>query len=431
MSNKDIFCSVPWTNTHIYWDGSYGACCSENCQPHDDRTKYNLANMQVIEWYNSQPMQQVRQQITSTAKLPMCDDCYVEESHGHESRRIRENFKTVVFTKQAFDRSYAQSPYYPDFEQPSDRRRPIDWHVDLGNECNLACKMCEPKASSKISSLYQKWNLIPASANRNWTLDPVSWQNFLASIESVPDLNRLHFMGGEPLLNKQFPVLLDHLINCGRTDISISFVTNGTILNLELIDRLRQFRTCNIEVSIESVQANNHYIRQAADTEQVWKNINWLLTQQTDRFSVILRTVPQLFNVNNYDQLIRYAYDHRVAIQSNPLVQPSYLSISVLPWELRQRLLPQYQDLKNYLRERTSDLTTISVGRDTSHIELMLIREIDTIMSMLSAPEPRNVEQLRQELISWMIRWDREFALNAVDFYPEFAEFFIQYGYKV
>jgi hypothetical protein len=182
---------------------------------------------------------------------------------------------------------------------------------------------------------------------------------------------------------------------------------------------------------VESVQANNHYIRQGADTEQVWKNINWLLTQQTDRFSVVLRTVPQLFNVNNYDQLIRYAYDHRVAIQSNPLVQPLYLTISVLPWEIRRSLLPKYQQLKDYLNNRTLDISTIATGRDVSNIELMLTRETETIISLLESAEPNNAEQLRQELISWMIRWDREFKLNALEFYPEFADFFIQYGYKI
>ena len=153
MPIKKIFCSVPWTNTHIYWDGSYGTCCSENCQPHNDRTNYNLSNMQVIEWFNSLPMQTVRQQIKSNAPLDLCKDCYVEESYGHESRRIKENLKTVIFTEQAFERSYQQSPYVKDFANNVTDRLPIDWHVDLGNECNLACKMCEPVASSKISKM--------------------------------------------------------------------------------------------------------------------------------------------------------------------------------------------------------------------------------------------------------------------------------------
>lgn len=431
MPNKNIFCNVPWTNTHIYWDGSYGACCSENCQPHADRERYNLANMQVIEWYNSKPMQTVRQQIRGNNPLPMCADCYVEESHGHESRRIKENFKTVIFTEQAFDRSYQQSPYYHDFEQDITARQPIDWHVDLGNECNLACKMCEPQASSKISSLYQKWQLIPVSANSNWTLNDQSWENFKQSISSVADLNRIHFMGGEPLLNKRFPKLLDHLIEIGRTDISISFVTNGTIVNPELIDRLLQFKTCNIEVSIESVEDNNHYIRQGADTLQVWSNINWLIEQQTERFSVVLRTVPQLFNVNNYDQLIRRAYDKRVAIQSIPLVNPAYLKISVLPKTIRDQLLPQYRELRDYLDSRRLDINIMTTGRNVANIELMLTRETETIISMLEAPEPDNVEALRRELVSWMIRWDQEFNLDAVEVFPEYAEFLNKYGYKV
>ena len=431
MPTKKIFCSVPWTNTHIYWDGSYGTCCSENCQPHNDRTNYNLSNMQVIEWFNSLPMQTVRQQIKSNTPLDLCKDCYVEESYGHESRRIKENLKTVIFTEQAFERSYQQSPYVKDFANNVTDRLPIDWHVDLGNECNLACKMCEPVASSKISSLYQKWNLIPVSANSNWTLNDQSWQNFISSIESVPNLNRIHFMGGEPLLNKRFPKLLDHLINIGRTNISISFVTNGTIVNQSIINQLLKFKTCNIEVSIESITDNNHYIRQGSVTSQVLKNINWLIDQQTDKFSVVLRTVPQLFNVNNYDKLISYAYDKKVAIQSIPLVNPAYLKISVLPEQARSKLLPQYYILRDYLRSHAPDIKLLTTGRNTSNLELMLIRETDTIISMLESPCPDNVDHLRTELIIWMNRWDKEFNLNALTVYPEFADFFIEYGYKI
>ena len=431
MPDKNIFCSVPWTNTHIYWDGSFGACCSENCRPHNDRTKYNLSNMQVIEWYNSKPMQNVREQIKSNSALAMCNDCYVEESHGHESRRITENFKTVIFTEQAFDRSYEQSPYYKDFKHNVTARQPIDWHVDLGNECNLACKMCEPVASSKISSLYQKWKLIPVSANSNWTLDEQAWINFKQSIDAIPNINRIHFMGGEPLLNKRFPILLDHLINIGRTDISISFVTNGTIVNPAIIDRLLKFKTCNVEISIESIEHNNHYIRQGSDTDSVLANIQWLLKQRSDTFSVVLRTVPQLLNVNNYYKLIRYAYDNGVAIQSIPLVNPAYLQISVLPIELRAKLLPQYYALRDYLNERKSTMAAIITGRNVSNIEHMLCRETETIINMLTAPCAGNIEQLRTELISWLVRWDREFDMDALNFYPEFADFLTEYGYKI
>ena len=171
MTDRKIFCSVPWTNVHIYWNGSFGACCSESHKPYklDDQHVYNLKNMTVQAWVNSKPMKSLRQEILLDSKLTQCSSCYSEESHSYESRRIRENFKTVIFTEQAFDRSYVESTYIQDFvrEDNTTQRLPRDWHVDSGNECNLACKMCIPSASSKISHYYDKWGLQSQSANNN------------------------------------------------------------------------------------------------------------------------------------------------------------------------------------------------------------------------------------------------------------------------
>ena len=426
MANKDIFCNVPWTNLHVYWDGSFGACCSERHAPHTEPAKYNLRSMSISEWYTSQPMQHMRDQIKSNNPLTQCAGCYREENIGYESRRIKENFKTVIFTKQAFDRSYAQSPMPYDTVTT---RLPIDWHIDLGNECNLACKMCNPRASSKISSIFTKWNLIDKSANSNWTQDPLAWQNFLDSIMMVPDLNRLHFMGGEPLLNKRFIELLDFLLANKRQNISISFVTNGTLVNQALIDKLVQFRSCDIEFSLESIGNNNHYIRQGVDTSVVLGNIQKVIAQQTDQLHVVLRTVPQLLSINTYDQYIAWAWETKLPIQGIPLIRPAYLQISVLPKPLRQRFVKRFEAVKNSIPPNS--VTGLSTGRNVGALDTLLRRECDAMIAMLSAPEPDNVAELRDELAQWLMRWDREFKLNAHDYYPEYSEFFDEIQYTV
>jgi molybdenum cofactor biosynthesis enzyme MoaA len=434
MPNQKIFCNVPWTNTHIYWDGSFGMCCSEKRKPHTDSTKYNLKNFTVIQWYTQAPMNSVRQLMHGDDKLASCAGCYHEEAHGYESRRIKENFKSVIFTEQAFERSYEQSPMYSAFEHSKETgvtdRRPIDWHVDLGNECNLACKMCNPNASSKISALFTKWQLIKSTANSNWTGDPTAWENFKASILETTNLNRIHFMGGEPLLSKRFPELLDFLLQNNKQNLSISFVSNGTIVDHKLIDKLKQFRSCDIEISLESIHDNNHYIRQGSNTEYVMQNIEWLSKQQTDTFHVVLRSVPQLFNVNNYDQYLRWAWEKKLPVQGIPLTDPAYMQISVLPVALRQKLVKQYQKLQEDLSSHIT-IQTITTGRIVSNLAQLIHRECDAVISMLTAPEPANVEELRKQLIEWMIRWDTEFKLDACKVFPEYAEFFKSYEYKI
>jgi pyruvate-formate lyase-activating enzyme/predicted amino acid-binding ACT domain protein len=406
-------------------------CCDETSQPHVNPAKYNLTNQTVQQWYNDAPLQHVRERIKANEPLVECQRCYSRESHGYESKRVKENLKTVIFTEQSFDRSYQQSTYYKDFQDNITVRQPRDWHVDLGNECNLACKMCEPRASSLISSMYQKWKLIPETANRNWTHDTTAWNNFLLSLTSVPTLNRLHFMGGEPLLNKRFAELLDFLIDNSLQSTSVSFVTNGTFINHAIFEKLKQFRSFDIEVSIESIGPTNHYIRQGANTDQIISNIEWMASQQSDQFQLVLRSVPQLLNINNYDQYIRWAWHQRLVIQGNPLIKPEYLQIAVLPLALRQTFIPQYQSLQAELQLHNHNRATLNTGRNVKNIEIQLIRECESMIQMLQAPEPNDVQDLRRQLSHWLMRWDQEFELNATDYYPEYREFLNDIQYKI
>jgi MoaA/NifB/PqqE/SkfB family radical SAM enzyme len=435
MANQKIFCNVPWTNTHIYWDGSFGACCSEEHRPYADPAwaTYNLKNLTISEWHNSEPMKQMRQQILGDESLTQCQGCYHEESHGYESRRIKENFKSVIFTEQAFDKSYEQSNWCDRFESAkshSDMASPIDWHVDLGNECNLACKMCNPSASSIIASKYRIWGL-GSDSRKNWTNDDNSWRNFITSVDQTP-INRIHFMGGEPMLSKRFRSLVKYLLDTGRTEISLSFVSNGTICDQELMDHLKKFRSFDMEISLESFSDNNHYIRQGLgnSTAQTVDHIKMLVSQQTDKFHVILRSVPQLLNVNNYHEYINWAWDHQVAVQGIPLTSPAYLAINVLPPDIKQPLITEYQKVKRHIQNhKSTDFATLATGRDVSRLDIQLMRECDAIIDLLRAPEPDNVTELRAELATWMMRWDSEFDLDARDFYPEYLEFFDSIGY--
>jgi len=280
-----------------------------------------------------------------------------------------------------------------------------------------------------VSQQYRKWNLIDTSKNSNWTLDPEAWQNFLNSIDATVKLNRLHFMGGEPLLNKRFPELLDYLIKQQRTNISISFVTNGTILNQDIVDRLKQFASCDIEVSMESISSNNEYIRQGIDNATVLANVNYLLQQQSDKFHMVLRSVPQLLSINNYDQYIVWAWEQGLPIQGVPLTYPDYLQISVLPFDLRQSLIPKYQAVLDKIGKPLVE--KLATGRNPSTVQQTLTRECRAMINMLNAAEPNNVAELKQQLSTWLQRWDREYGLNAHDYYPEYREFLDAIQYRV
>lgn len=435
MATQTLFCNIPWIGMHLYWDGSFGACCAERNRPYEESEwqQYNIKNMTVMEWFNAAPMQKIRSDIVGYDKLTACSSCYKDEQQGHESKRIKENFKTVIFTKQAFDKSFKQSAWYDRFNKPIVTQPPIDWHIDFGNECNLACKMCRPQSSSLIESKYKVWG-IEHEHRKNWTTDESSWNNFIKSIDQTK-INRLHFIGGEPLLSKRFVQLVDHLLATNRTEISLSFTTNGTLYNQDLIDKLKKFRSVDVEVSIEAFNAQQNYIRQGQGDKclpVVTETLNMILRQRTESFSLVLRSVPQLLNVSSYHTYIKWAWDNNVSIQSNLLQQPYYLKITVLPYELRQTLIHNFQQVKEEIENtKTTDFATMAVGRDVSRLDLQLINECNTIINILKEPEPANVKELQTQLAEWLMRWDKEYKLNAYDVYPEFKEFLNEIQYRV
>ena len=273
MANQQIFCNTPWYEAHIYWDGGLGICCQENRRLSTD-PKYNIKTMSLHEWFNSQPVRQLRQAVLSDNPTDICYRCYHEEQVTGTSRRHRANQKSVIFTRRGFADSFQQSPGYDHFKLSETQdgftnTAPIDIHVDLGNYCNLACKMCWSGASSTIATQNVLWGIEEHRQylGNDWTRDPVVWARFLNDLLGISKLKNIHFMGGETLLTKRFEDLVDFLTLHKRFDVSFSFVTNGTTYNQNLIDKLKKFTRVGIEVSIETITLHNNYIRQGTDTE--------------------------------------------------------------------------------------------------------------------------------------------------------------------
>ena len=213
MPNQNIFCSTPWYGLHIYWDGSLGICCQESHKLYNNRS-YNIATTTIAEWFNSEPVKHFRQGVLGDSPVSACSRCYQEESVGGNSRRLKSNQKSVIF-RQAFADSFEQSPGRKHFDESGTTgTHPIDIHVDLGNYCNLACKMCNARSSSTRASQEVKWGIESSRQylGTDWTQDTQVWNSFLQQLLDIPKLNNIHFMGGETLLTRRLEDLVDHMI---------------------------------------------------------------------------------------------------------------------------------------------------------------------------------------------------------------------------
>lgn len=411
--------------------GHYLNCC---IQP-GNSSNPTIDQISPIEWVNHEKMNDLRTRTLGDATVTECNRCYQAEQYSGISSRIRDNYKSIIFPDDHFEQSFNQSPHKSIFEysknnQGKTHQKPLDYTLSFGNECNLLCKMCGPEYSSKIAVQYKKWNIQESSVRQNWSADDENWDKLITSLRQTEDLIRISIVGGEPMINKRFDHLLDFLIESGiGNKIALGFVTNGTQFKQAQIKKLQQIKQLDIDISLESIYNNNHYIRQGSDTQDVIANILKFKQSLSDNAIISLSTAPQLFSVNTYDSLIRWCLEHTVPIVSHHVANPSYLSVAVLPDSIKQHLKEKYLALKTELEEMRS-VKRISFGSDPTRIVDTLVTETTKILGLLNT-SPADRSRQEKELVNWTQRWDKIYNLDARDIFPEYKEWLESIGYNV
>jgi sulfatase maturation enzyme AslB (radical SAM superfamily) len=433
VPDKNTFCNTPWYEAHIYWDGSLGICCQESRRLYSEDQQYNISDITLADWFNSPPVRKFRSDVLESG-TDICSRCYHEESLNGTSRRIRSNQKSVIFTKTAFADSYQQSPGYDHFLYSSSNQGhtetyPIDLHIDLGNHCNLACKMCWSGASTTIASQYVKWGYDDHKKylGQDWTRDDMVWNRFLNELLTIPKLKNIHLMGGETLLSPRFEQLVDFMITHQRFELCFSFVTNGTRFNQRLVDKLKKFARVGIEVSIETATEHNDYIRQGTDTRAVLKNIDQYLAHASDSVSVTLRPAISLLSVGYYDTLLEYCWERKLLIKSLIVTTPEYLNPAILPQNIKTFYLKKYQALLEKLP--AVDITTDYNESDRYNFLQSVKSQIVQTMSLLESPEPADSAERLKMLTKICTDWDKVYGFDARELYPEFQDIWNCHGY--
>lgn len=439
MPNKDIFCNSPWYELQIYWDGSLGFCCHthEKLYADDQSQTYNVKNMSIQQWFDSKYMRKARQIMFNTSANSMCTRCYHEEQYSATSRRHRSNQKSVIFTRTNFNESYEQSPGYDKFEHSRINSGaypglPIDLHIDLGNYCNLTCKMCRPEASSSIAVQHVKWGIQSARefVGTDWTRDDATWDRVLTELASIPNLCNVHFMGGETLITPRFNDFVDFMIAHGRLDLNFSFVTNGTSFDSELMSKLTKFNRIGIEISIETLTEHNAYQRQGTDTAQVLNNIEQYMSwADGDSNTVTMRPAISLLTIGTYHTLLRYCLEHQLLVKGLIVGKPDFLDARILPTTVKQLYKKRYEDFLIEFDLDKEDATVDYNESDPHQLRRVIKNQAMQCINLLSTDTVQDHKHKLRDMVEHCRKWDTVHGYNALTLYPELADVFIEHGY--
>lgn len=251
----------------------------------------------TFDFETSPHLSKLREQFSRGEQPVECNRCWQAENTGHKSRRM----SAIEF--------YNSEPSADVLLEGIDHS--ATW------ACNLACIMCNPLSSSLWAS---QENLTRDDLKAMGRLFQKS-NNFLDKLD-VSHIKKIHFNGGEPMLNNNQTDLLLKLKEQGvLKNTFISYNTNGTVMpSQQVIDLWKQARLVKIFFSVDAVGSAFEYVRWPAKWDQTSRNI-------LDMRATLPNNVMFGFNtaVGNYNVLeIAEVYDwFNKHIQTNREGDPS------------------------------------------------------------------------------------------------------------
>lgn len=179
---------------------------------------------------------------------------------------------------------------------------------------------------------------------RDWTE-----QNALLFHEILKDPGRLRALtiqGGEPMLLRKFPEMIDFLIDTGAAAaIELEVTSNGTIWNADFAGKLKKFRRALLRISVDGFGPYYEYIRHPAH----WATVSETIGKYSSVPDLDLRLQPvlQVYNALNITELLRYADERGLRVELQTVYWPYRLSTANLPWPIRHEAaarLRRYRD---------------------------------------------------------------------------------------
>ena len=202
------------------------------------------------------------------------------------------------------------------------KQYPTLLELELSNQCNLECIMCEGRLSSGIRKNREKLPPLPMIYD----------DSFVEQIkEFIPHLEELRFNGGEPF-TQQIVHDICNQVALIKPDIRINVATNGTVYNKKV---KRLLETCNIHIniSIDSLDEKNYEsIRINGVFSELMKNFLHFKSyckEHNRNLSVMVN--PMNNNWWEMPKFVEFTNEHQVHLWYNTIHHPAHLSIWKLP----------------------------------------------------------------------------------------------------
>lgn len=428
--NEKTFCVGAWNELRILPNGSLNYCEKAVIPgPGERGFSDNIVDTDIDSYFHGPTVSAVRQEIMQGLQTPLCSSCYNDEKTITFSHRRRHNLKMAIFPGNNFSKSLTESGFFERLD--STKSKPRFYNVSFSNLCNLACVMCSEDWSSRLASEFGRLGIRRSkhpdyyrSALLDWSQDDQIWGRFMDHVMANKEIVCFHFQGGEPFLHRRVQEFVDQCVKAGHTDFHFTTVTNGTMYDEKFIEQLKHFKSVQIEISIETLAKSNDYVRWPSSHTSVMSNIKKFLTHRSKKFDVVIRTVPQVLTVLDYDTLLQMCLDHDVVVDSNIINYPRSFLPCVLSADLKHQAAQRLQtwiDKHHRTSQQRDQVFQVNL-RNNAFVDQNLLNNAKLVLASLAQPEPADIGQLRCDLKDYLQKIDQSRKHHLKDFIPEIAD---------
>lgn len=287
----------------------YAPCCQADFVTIDNNN---------FDFQNSEFLNQIRKENLQGVRSKTCNRCWQAEDNGNTSKRQ----SSLEF---AIDKKGLEILEYN-----------VNW------ACNLACIMCGPQCSSTwAKELGIKNNLDKIDRRKNIILESLDLSN----------LKRIHFNGGEPLINEDHVTALEKIDNIAKT--KITYNTNGTKLpSKRAMKYWEKSEVVRLFFSIDATESSFEYIRYPGKWNTIVKNMEWFLQNSPSNVLFGLNVTFGAYNileaVSLYNWFEKNLATNREGDASEFCWQIAYnFDYKHLPEQIKQDALISLKDCEN------------------------------------------------------------------------------------
>lgn len=347
MESKS-FCVLPFIHLATHPIGTVTPCCITDMENDMSTAKKDGLNLflnkdSLEEIANSEVFKEVRAKMLKGEYPAECKTCYFYEQSQVYSKRMESNLKFKEHIEACFKNTLEDGTLtklnYKYIE------------LRLGTVCNLKCVTCNPFSSNRwnedVSAFkdteFEK-SYFKCDIRTEWYRDTNFYDELLTKCD---ELEEVWINGGEPTLIKEHGYFLQKLIDKGRAkDVNLHYSINMTSVPDHFINLWKQFKHVRLHLSIDDLEERNDYIRYGSKWEVILTNFKKIL-EYREVFRIEVCQTVSILNVMNIDNFKKFCLDYDVIVAHNYVHHPSFQHVSLLPTEMKQRLLNSIQFLRD------------------------------------------------------------------------------------